>query len=167
MWLLMAPTPARRVDPMTGAPFPPGAALISDPALSAAAAAAKASASAGLGGMVLHIGDYLFDEDGQVLGRMAAAPSAGGERGDGGGGAAAAGGAAGAAPPSTPPPVRAGGKGCGGEHDGQHRPSSGMTRALARLKGKRARTVVPVDADAGGGGSGEGGGVVAERDQQA
>ena len=89
------------------------------------------------------------------------------ERGDGGGGAAAAGGAAGAAPPSTPPPVRAGGKGCGGEHDGQHRPSSGMTRALARLKGKRARTVVPVDADAGGGGSGEGGGVVAERDQQA
>jgi len=152
MWLLMAPTPARRVDPLSGTPLPPGAALIPDPALSARASAAKAAASAALAGMVLHIGEYLFDEDGQVLGRM---PAAGG----GGGGGA---------PPAPP--------GAGGgeprelvDDPHQARPSSGMTRALALFKGRggrRRRMVVPVGGEgeeAAGGESAGGEGAVREK----
>ena len=136
MWMLMAPNPARRVCPLTGAAFPAGESLIPDPDLSARAGAAKAATSTHLNGMCMQIGSYLFDEEGHVLGRMPGAAET----------------AAAAAPPSTPPPPARAGKAAGaeGEEEGATppRPSSGM---LARLMGKRARTVVPVEAAAGEG----------------
>ena len=142
MWLLMAPTHARRVDPLTGAPFPAGAALAADPALSARAHAARAAAADALQGRVIHLGAYLFAGDGSVLGRMPGVVD----------------GAAHAGPPptpETPPPVGGPGPSAPSGSDGVAASrASGMSRALARFKiSKRQRVVVPVgDAEEEGAG---------------
>jgi len=127
MWLLMAPNPARRVCPQTGAPFRPGGSLVADAALTARAAAARAAAAAAVEpGTCVQLGDFLFDHEGYVLGRFTPVDR-----------------------PATPRPAEA------DSHPPEaHRASSLLAKFAA---GKRLRVALTVTAPAAGPVSGDAG----------